>query len=249
MAQTFLNPHVEQLELSENLKHLPMIAMYDEAFRKLISQVFAGHVVLAPTDRAFELYINESGDKLKFPFISIFPTGDYNRVNVNFAQSHIGDRAHRQAIVYDDDTIEKVGVSKKMQNFYQVMYFNIPYTIVCWSNNRVQALQLVQELLFWLDTQGKVKVQYKDQEYDANLVLGRLIKDDSGYTDYANIGNIYRFSITINIEAPVIRTQNYLNISSIPFNLKLTDDMEKQEKVQEFTEVIKEDLENIKKGN
>lgn len=235
MAKRFYNPFVEDLQLSEDLKQLPMVAMYDEAFKKLISQVFAGHVILAPSDRAFELYINQTEDKIKFPFISIFPTGDYTRVNRNFAQSHIGDRVNRQGIVYDDTTIEKVGVNNKMQNFYQIMYFNIPYTIECWSNNRIQALQLVQELMFWLDTQGQVLVQYKNNEYTANMTIAPLIRDNSGYTDYANIGNIYRFTININIEAPVMRTQNYLNITKIPFKVVLEDNGDREEYTEEIT--------------
>ena len=65
--------HVEDLQLSNDLKTLPMIAKYDEALRTLLSQVFAGKVILAPSDRAFELYIGQVQEEIKFPFISLFP--------------------------------------------------------------------------------------------------------------------------------------------------------------------------------
>lgn len=242
MATTLLNTHVEDLQLSEDLTHLPMIAMYDEAFKKLISQVFAGQVILAPQERAFDLYINQTkDDKIKFPFISLFPLGNYTRIHKNFAASHIGERINRQAIIYDNDTIEKKGNNKLMQNFYQLLYFDIPYQLVCWSNNRIQALQLVQELMFWLDTQGQVLVQYKDNKYTANLTIDNKILDNTGYTDYANLGNIYRFIITINIQAPVLRTQNYLNINKVPFELKLQDDIKNPTKEQVITEELPTD--------
>jgi len=231
MSTTKLDLKVEDLKLSKDLKNLPVIAKYDEAFKELISQVFAGKVILAPTDRAFELYINQTqGEKIKFPFISLFPSGPYNSVNNNFASSHIGHPAYRSAIIYDDNTLEKKGQNKLMQNFYQVMYFDIPYSIECWSNNRIQALQLVQELIFWLNSQGEVKIQYKNNEYTANMTINNTITDNTGYTNYANIGNIYRFTLNINIEAPVFRTQNYLNINTSDITLVLKDDENTEEK-------------------
>ena len=63
--------NVEDLQLSENLKGLPVIAQYDEAVKELLSQVFAGNVILAPVDRAFELYLNQQKDEIHFPFFSV----------------------------------------------------------------------------------------------------------------------------------------------------------------------------------
>lgn len=214
---------VEDLKLSNNLKGLPVIAQYDEAMKELLSQVFAGSVILAPADRAFELYINQEGKELHFPFISLFPSGGYNRVYKNYAMSNIGDPVYRFANVYDDVTLKKEGNVKTMQNFYQVLYFNIPYTIDCWSTNRIEALQLIQELEFWLQAQGQVKIKYKDQEYTANMMVSDSIEDATAYTSYSDLGNIYRFSIGISIDAPVFRTQNYLNITNANLELVLKD--------------------------
>ena len=214
---------VEDLKLSESLKGLPVIAQYDEAVKELLSQVFAGSVILAPTERAFELYVNQKGDELHFPFISLFPESGYSRTYKNFAQSNIGNPIRRAALVYDDATLKKLGINKEMQNFYQVMYFNIPYKIDCWSTNRLEALQLVQELEFWLQAQGEVKIKYKEQVYTANMLVEDEIEDATAYTSYSDLGNIYRFSIRISIDAPVFRTQNYLNITKAEVILDLKD--------------------------
>lgn len=215
--------NVEDLRLSPNLKGLPVIAQYDEALKELLSQVFAGNVILAPTDRAFELYLNQQKDEIHFPFISLFPAGGYQRTEKNWAASNIGKPIYRAAQIYDDATLKKLGNNKNMQNFYQYMYFNIPYTIDCWSTNRIEALQLVQELLFWLQTQGEVKVKYKGHEHTANMTIDDSIDDSTSYTSYSNLGNIYRFTLTVIINAPVFRTQNYLNITQTDVVVTLKD--------------------------
>ena len=214
---------VEDLKLSKNLKGLPVIAQYDEALKELLSQVFAGSVILAPADRAFELYINQEGKDLHFPFISLFPASGYTRVYRNYAASNIGNPVNRFADIYDDVTIKKTGNVKTMQNFYQFLYFNIPYDIDCWSTNRIEALQLIQELEFWLQAQGEVKIKYKGHEYTANMMVDDSINDSTAYTSYSDLGNIYRFSIRISIDAPVFRTQNYLNITNANLELELKD--------------------------
>lgn len=225
MATTKLDFSIEDLQLAKDMKDLPVIAKYDEAVKELLSQVFAGSVILAPSDRAFELYVNQQEDKIHFPFISIFPANTgYTRVNRNFAQSNIGNPVNRAAYLYDDDTLKKKGRTNLMQNFYQVQYYNIPYVIDCWSTNRIQALQLVQELMFWLQSQGEVLISYKNNHYTANLTIGDTIIDNTSYTSYSDLGSIYRFTIAINIEAPVFRTQNYLNITQSQLEIKLKDD-------------------------
>lgn len=214
---------VEDLQLSEDLKKLPMIAMYDESIKKLLSQVFAGSVILAPVERAFELFIKQEKDNIKFPFISLFPYGGYEEINQNYHQSNIGIPAMRQAKIYNDDTLEYQGTSKTMQNFYQALYFNIPYTISCWSKNRIQALQLVQELMFWLKAQREVKVQYNEHIYLCNLSIDSNIVDSSNYQAYTEQGSLYRFDINISIQAPVYRTQNYLNIKETDLVIELKE--------------------------
>jgi len=215
---------IEDLQLSPDMKNLPIIARYDEALKTLLNQVFAGQVILAPYERAFELYVGQQKDKIHFPFISLFPNQGYTQVNQNYAQEHIGHPMYRFAPVYDDDTLEKKGYTEHQQNFYQTLYYNIPYQIECWSTNRIEALQLVQELVFWLKAQSEVLVIYKDFKFHANLTVAPQIADNSAYTSYADLGNIYRFTINISIEAPVFRTENYLNITSSELELKLKED-------------------------
>ena len=223
MAAIDTDLKIEDLELSKDLKGLPVLAQYDEAVKTLLSQVFAGSVILAPTDRALELYINQQKDDIHFPFISLFPNGGYTRSNKNFVMSNVGDPRNRLAKLYEDDTLKFKGYSENMQNFYQVQYFDISYDIVCWGNNRTQALQLVQELSFWMQSQGEVLVQYKDQTFRANLILQDTITDNSSYVTYSDIGNIYLFTFQVSIIAPVFRTQNYLNITSSNITLELKD--------------------------
>lgn len=227
MGATKLDFSIEDLQLSPTMKDLPVIAKYDEAVKELLSQVFAGNVILAPAERAFELYINQQEDKIHFPFISLFPVqSGYVRVNRNYMQSNIGNPINRAAYLYNKDTLKKEGQTNLMQNFYQVQYYNIPYSIECWSTNRIEALQLVQELCFWLQSQGEVLIKYKEREYTANMTISDTIVDNTAYTSYTESGSIYRFTITINIEAPVFRTQNYLNINkgNVKVELKLKDE-------------------------
>lgn len=216
---------VEDLQLSPDLKSLPMLAMYDEALKSLLSQVFAGSVILAPSDRAFELFTKQQKDTVKFPFISLFPTQGYTEVSKNWAQTHVGYPVHRQGILYNDDTLKKEGQSAVMQNFYQLMYFEIPYIISCWSSNRIQALQLVQELMFWMKAQSEVLIQYKKKIYKANFQIDDSITDSSQYDMYSDQGNLYRFDIVIAINGPVMRTQNYLNITNTEFKLDLEEEV------------------------
>lgn len=223
MALTNLDFNVEDLRLSKDMKDLPVIAKYDVAVQELLAQVFAGNVILAPADRAFDLYVGQQKETIKFPFISLFPSGGYTRVNRNFQQSNIGQPIHRAAILRDNNTLEKVGQTPLMQNFYQIMYYNIPYSIECWSTNRIQALQLVQELAFWLQAQGQVLVKYKEHNFTANMTVSEDIQDTTSYTSYSDLGNIYRFTLNISIEAPVFRTTNYLNIVKAELELELKD--------------------------
>lgn len=234
MSATKLDFTIEDLQLSPDMKDLPVIAKYDEAVKELLAQVFAGSVILAPADRAFELYVNQEKDKVHFPFISVFPVGSgYTRTNRNYMQSNVGNPVNRAAMMFYSDTLKKKGQNPNMQNFYQVQYYNIGYSIECWSTNRIQALQLVQELCFWLQSQGEVLIKYKEHEYTANMTISDSIVDNTAYTNYTESGSIYRFTININIEAPVFRTQNYLNLTKGKLELELKDNDEIQESGKE----------------
>ena len=227
MGVTKLDFSMEDLQLSPSMKDLPVVAKYDEAVKELLSQVCAGNVILAPAERAFELYVNQTDDKIHFPFISLFPVqSGYTRINRNYMQSNIGNPINRAAYLFNKDTLKKEGQTDYMQNFYQVHYYNIPYSIECWSTNRIEALQLVQELCFWLQSQGEVLIKYKEHEYTANMTISDTITDNTAYTSYTESGSIYRFTINVNIEAPVFRTQNYLNLTkaNVKVELKLKDD-------------------------
>lgn len=167
--------------------------------------------------------MKQEKDKIKFPFISLFPSGDYTNVNKNYTASNIGIPTKRQALLYNDDTLSYKGQSSTMQNFYQMLMYNIPYAISCWSTNRIQALQLVQELMFWFNAQREVIVKYKHQTYKCNIQIGDTIGDRSSYISYSDQGNIYRFDIAISIDAPVYRTQNYLNITDTNLEIQLKE--------------------------
>lgn len=214
---------VEELELSEEMKDLPMLEKYDSGIKKLIEQVFSGSVILAPYDRAFDLFIGQKNEKISFPFISLFPTQGYTLSNKNFSATNIGKPLYRAAHIYNDDTLAYEGQSATMQNFLQYYYFTIPYQLECWSTSRKQALQLVQELVFWLKAQGQIKVKYRDKEFNTNLVIDDTIQDNSTYVEYADIGNLYRFTFNIQIDAPIIRTTNYLNISTAELSIDMKE--------------------------
>lgn len=215
---------VEELELSEEMKDLPMLQKYDSGMQKLIEQVFAGSVIFAPVDRAFDLFIGQKKDKIRFPFISLFTTNGYTLSNKNYSATNIGKPVYKQAIIYNEDTLKYQGKSPVMQNYVQYYYFNIPYQIDCWSTSRKQALQLLQELLFWLKSQGQIKVKYKEHTFNVNLVVDDNIQDNSTYIEYADMGNLYRFTFLVQIDAPVLRSTNYLNITSAEFTIDMKEE-------------------------
>ena len=57
---------VEELELNEEMKDLPMLQKYDAGVQRMIEQVFAGSVIFAPVDRAFDLFIGQKKEKIRF---------------------------------------------------------------------------------------------------------------------------------------------------------------------------------------
>lgn len=215
---------VEELELNEEMKDLPMLQKYDAGVQKLIEQVFAGSVIFAPADRAFDLFIGQTKERIRFPFISLFPTNGYTFSNKNYQASNIGAPMFRNAKIYNDDTMTYKGQSAVMQNFVQYYYFTIPYQIECWSTSRKQALQLLQELIFWLKSQGQIVVKYREHKFNVNLIIDDTIQDSSTYVEYADLGNLYRFSFMIQIDAPILRTTNYLNITKSELEIDMKEE-------------------------
>ena len=215
---------VEELELNEEMKDLPMLQKYDSGVQRMIEQVFAGSVIFAPVDRAFDLFIGQKKEKIRFPFISLFPTNGYTLTNKNYQATNIGKPLYKAAHIYNDDTLEYEGQRATLQNYLQYYYFTIPYQIDCWSTSRKSALQLVQELVFWLKSQGQVKVKYREHEFKVNLILDDNIQDSSTYVQYADIGNLYRFTFMIQLDAPIIRTTNYLNITKADIEIDMKEE-------------------------
>lgn len=150
----------EETSVAINIDKIPHLERYDEAFKELLKQVFAGNVVLSPSDEFFANYRRTEED-IKLPAISIFPQSTYSINNQNsFAAYQVGHQFKSKMPVVDVDTNKINNESLYMSKNIQTLYIDIEYEIAIWSTLRSEALQVIQELMFWLYNQQEVKITY-----------------------------------------------------------------------------------------
>lgn len=153
-------PRMNEDTIVSNVDKIPHLERYDEAFRELLKQSFAGSVVLSTSEEFFKNYRRTEKD-MKLPAISIFPQPEYeiNDQN-NFASYQVGHQFKSRVPVVDTDTNKIKDESLYMSKNIQALYIDIEYEIAVWSTLRSEALQIVQELIFWLYNQQEVKITY-----------------------------------------------------------------------------------------
>lgn len=150
----------EEHTVASGLDKIPHLQRYDEAFKELLSQVFAGEVVLSPSDEFFANYKRTEKD-VRLPAISLFPNQSYEINDQNsFASYQVGHQLMAKMPVVDTDTNTVTNESLYMSKNVQALYIDIEYEIAVWSTLRSEALQVIQELMFWLYNQQEVVITY-----------------------------------------------------------------------------------------
>lgn len=91
------------------------------------------------------------------------------------------------------------------------------------GTDRFSAEQLMQETLFWIYENQQVEVEYQGKKFLFTFEIGDEIVDNSDLVQYNSSGKLYRYSLNIQLQATLLRSENYFtalhpNIEVIPEN-------------------------------
>ena len=186
---------------------------YSEALQKLIQNVFSGSVILEPVDTAFQYAVKQTNDKIKFPMISIYPnsTIQLDRKNISMPSYKEGIPFQNPMKVYNEDGSLK-GTNEKLAKNAKFLYIIIGYQIDVWATSRIEAEEVMQELLFWLHHNQQVEIEYQGMKLYFSFDLGSEIIDNSDLVAYQTNGKMYRFTYGIQTHATLLRSENYFTV-------------------------------------
>lgn len=93
------------------------------------------------------------------------------------------------------------------------------------GTDRYSTEQLMQEALFWLYENQEISTNYQKKNLSFTFIIGDEIIDNSDLAQYQSDGKLYRYSLNIQLQATLFRSENYFtvlhpNIEVIPDNLK-----------------------------
>lgn len=186
---------------------------YSEALQSLFKSVFNGDVVIKPSDEAFDYAIKQTNDDLKFPFISFYPNNTIYLDNTNNAMPSYseGMQYKNPMPVYNDDG-SFLGVNDRLSKNAEFLYILIGYQIDIWGTNRFDTETLTQELIFWLYQNQQISSIYEDKEYDFSFEINQEVLDNSDLASYQSNGKLYRYTLSIQLQATLMRTENYFTV-------------------------------------
>lgn len=218
----------EDLVVANGMENYPHLERYDEALKQLIQQAFAGEVVFAPDGYAYKLALNQTDNKVEYPFISIYPSTEYTLADNNgFGQYQLGMTINDTVDVRDVHTNKFMGKASYLSKNVQHLYIDIDYQVDIWALSRSEGLQVVQELLFWLWNQQEVKIKYYGQEFILSLVPPESFTDNSDLPQVETSGKIYRFTLNLLVHAAIYRSKNYFNVLEKVIELDASEDDKK----------------------
>ncbi len=188
-------------------------SLYGEALKKLLNSVFTGNVILEPVDTAFEYAIKQSGDDLKFPFISFYPNPNVqiDRKNNSMSNYSEGIEFQNPISIFNEDGSYK-GTNERLSKLVKFLYILIGYQIDVWATSRLEAEQVTQELIFWLYHNQQISTEYQGVLLDFSFDVGDEIVDNSDLLSYNNRGKLYRYTYNIQVHATLLRSENYFNV-------------------------------------
>lgn len=193
---------------------LSNISKYGEALKELIKSVFTNkNVVYEPVDTAFDFAFKQSAGDLGFPLISFYhnPTIEINRASSSFGGYKTGYRFQRSLPIYEEDTMNPLGINEKLAKNVKVLYINIGYQIDVWAPTRLVAEQVAQELLFWLYDNQQVSIKYQNVDYSFSFDIGDNLIDNSDLVQYKSKGALYRYTLNVITSAILMQSKNFFN--------------------------------------
>lgn len=186
---------------------------YSEALKELLQSVFSGSVILEPTDTAFRYATEQTNNDLKFPFISIYPDNNItlDKKNISMPSYNEGLQYQNPLPIYNDDGSLK-GTNERLAKNAKFLYIIIGYQIDVWATTRLEAEEVMQELVFWLYHNQQLEVQYQNTTLSFSFDLADTIVDNSDLLSYTNSGKMYRYTYGIQVHATLLRSENYFTV-------------------------------------
>lgn len=197
-------------------------SVYSEALQNLFKNVFNGDVIVKPANESFEYAIKQSENDLKFPFISFYPDNTMYLDNKNNAMPTYteGMQYQNPMPIYNEDGSYK-STNDRLSKNAEYLYILIGYQIDIWGTNRYDTETLMKELLFWLLHNQQVISKYNGEDYYFTFSLNPEIVDNSDLTTYQTNGKLYRYTCSIQLQAALIRSENYFTV--IKPNIKVEE--------------------------
>lgn len=200
----------EETTIAPEIDKVPHLERYDEAMKELLKQVFAGDVIFSPAEEFFKNY-QRTENNIKLPALSVFPQPTYQINEQNsFASYNVGHKFKAKMPVVDVNTNEVKDESIYMSKNIQALYITSEYEIAVWSTLRSEALQCIQELMFWLYNQQEVKITYFGEELILSLEPPKSFDDDTDYS-FEGAGRLYTYSCNCIVHACIYKSKNYFN--------------------------------------
>ncbi len=186
---------------------------YGEALKALLKECFNGDVIMEPIDTAFAYATKQTKNNLKFPFISFYPANTIyiDRKNSGMPAYHFGLDYQNPLPIYNEDGSLK-GVNKRLAKNAEFLYIIMSYQIEVWATSRIEAEEVMQELLFWLYQNQQVDLEYNGEHLAFSFEIDDNIIDNSDLTSYVNNGKIYRYTCGIELQGAIIRSENYFTV-------------------------------------
>ena len=186
---------------------------YSEALKTLLQNVFSGSVILEPVDTAFRYATEQTNNDLKFPFISIYPDNNItlDKKNISMPSYNEGLQYQNPLPIYNDDGSLK-GTNERLAKNAKFLYIIIGYQIDVWATTRLEAEEVMQELVFWLYHNQQLEVQYQNTTLSFSFDLADTIVDNSDLLSYTNSGKMYRYTYGIQVHATLLRSENYFTV-------------------------------------
>lgn len=186
---------------------------YGEALKKILEQVFNGAVVMEPVDTAFQYAIKQTNNNLKLPMISFYPDSTITLDKKNNAMPSYSEGLGFQnpLNIYNDDGSLK-GTNERLAKNAKFLYIIIGYQLDVWATTRLEAEQVMQELIFWLYHNQQVQINYQGVDLVFSFDLGGEIIDNSDLLSYTNNGKMYRYTCGIQVHATLLRSENYFTV-------------------------------------
>lgn len=186
---------------------------YGEALKELIKECFSGQVIMEPVDTAFDYAAKQTENDIKFPFISFYPDPNISidKKNNSMPGYREGFQFQNPMNIYNDDGSFKE-TNERLAKNVQFLYIIIGYQLDVWASTRLEAEEVMQELLFWLHNNQQVQTKYQGVDLSFSFDIADSIVDNSDLASYSNSGKLYRYTTSIQIHAVLQRSENYFTI-------------------------------------